>query len=133
LRPHLRGAPGQRGALAPGRARSARRRPGARPGGGDAMSGRLSGMTGFARVEGALDDWSWAIEARSVNGRNLEVRFRAPPGFESLDRIVREAAQARLQRGQVSVHLQARRAERAAAPQVNTPVLETYLALARDL
>lgn len=97
------------------------------------MSGRLSGMTGFARVEGALDDWSWAIEARSVNGRNLEVRFRAPPGFESLDRIVREAAQARLQRGQVSVHLQARRAERAAAPQVNTPVLETYLALARDL
>ena len=31
-------------------------------------------MTGFARVEGALGDWTWAVEARSVNGRNLEIR-----------------------------------------------------------
>ena len=49
----------------------------------------LSGMTGFARVEGALGDWSWAVEARSVNGRNLETRFRGPPGLESLDRAAR--------------------------------------------
>ena len=31
-------------------------------------------MTGFARVEGALGAWSWAVEARSVNGRNLDLR-----------------------------------------------------------
>lgn len=97
------------------------------------MSTPLSGMTGFARAEGALGDWTWAVEARSVNGRNLEVRFRAPPGLEGLDRVAREAAQSRLQRGQVNVALQARRAERAAAPQVNLPVLEAYLALAQDL
>ena len=42
----------------------------------------LSGMTGFARVEGALGAWSWAVEARSVNGRNLDTRFRGPPGGE---------------------------------------------------
>lgn len=97
------------------------------------MSTPLSGMTGFARAEGALGDWTWAVEARSVNGRNLEVRFRAPPGLEGLDRVAREAAQSRLQRGQVNVALQARRAERAAAPRVNLPVLEAYLALAQDL
>lgn len=97
------------------------------------MSAPLSGMTGFARAEGALGDWTWAVEARSVNGRNLEVRFRAPPGLEGLDRVAREAAQSRLQRGQVNVALQARRAERAAAPRVNLPVLEAYLALAQDL
>ena len=28
----------------------------------------LSGMTGFARTEGALGAWTWAVEARSVNG-----------------------------------------------------------------
>ena len=50
-------------------------------------------MTGFGRAEGALGAWSWAVEARSVNGRNLEVRFRGPPGFEGLERTARDGAQ----------------------------------------
>ncbi|MCW5761129.1 MAG: hypothetical protein KIS90_15280, partial [Phenylobacterium sp.] len=58
----------------------------------------ISGMTGFGRAEGAWGPWSWAAEARSVNGRNLEVRFRGPPGFEALERTAREGAQARFQR-----------------------------------
>ena len=68
-------------------------------------------MTGFGRAEGALQGWTWAVEARSVNGRNLEVRFRGPPGFDGLERAAREAAQARFQRGQVTVGVQAKRAE----------------------
>lgn len=87
----------------------------------------LSGMTGFSRVEGALGDWSWAVEARSVNGRNLETRFRGPPGFEGLDRAARDGAQGRFQRGQLTVNVQARKAEASAAPQVNVEVLERYL------
>jgi len=88
----------------------------------------LSGMTGFGRAEGAFGDWSWAAEARSVNGRNLEVRFRGPSGFEGLERAAREAAQARFQRGQVTVGVQARRAEAGAAVQINIAQLERYLA-----
>ena len=87
----------------------------------------LSGMTGFARVEGSHGAWSWAVEARSVNGRNLETRFRGPPGFESLDRAARDGAQARFQRGQLTVNLQAKRAEASATTQVNVEVLERYL------
>jgi uncharacterized protein (TIGR00255 family) len=90
-------------------------------------------MTGFARVEGALGAWSWAVEARSVNGRALESRFRGPPGFEALERVAREAAQARFQRGQVGVNLQARRAEAAGRSRVNQEVLEGYLALGAPL
>lgn len=93
----------------------------------------LSGMTGFGRAEGAAGDWSWAVEARSVNGRNLEVRFRGPPGFEGLDRAAREAAQSRFARGQVNVGVQARRAESAADVRVNQEVLERYLALGAPL
>ena len=85
-------------------------------------------MTGFGRAEGAADAWTWAVEARSVNGRNLEVRFRGPPGFEGLERAAREGAQARFQRGQVTVGVQARRSEAAAAVQVNVEQLERYLA-----
>lgn len=89
----------------------------------------LSGMTGFGRAEGALAAWSWAVEARSVNGRNLEIRFKGPQGFDALERGAREAGQARFQRGQVSLTLQAKRAEGAAlAVSVNVAQLERYLA-----
>jgi uncharacterized protein (TIGR00255 family) len=87
----------------------------------------LSGMTGFGRAEGAAGAWSWAVEARSVNGRNLEVRFRGPPGFEGLERVAREGAQARFQRGQLNVGLQAKRSEGAGSVRINTEQLERYL------
>ncbi|HEY2177598.1 MAG TPA: YicC/YloC family endoribonuclease [Caulobacteraceae bacterium] len=88
----------------------------------------LSGMTGFARREGALAAWTWAVEARSVNGRNLETRFRGPPGFEALERIAREGAQARFQRGQVGVNLQTRRGESGGEARINNALIERYLA-----
>lgn len=88
----------------------------------------ISGMTGFGRSEGALGDWSWAVEARSVNGRNLEVRFRGPPGLDGLERATREQAQTRFQRGQLSVGVQARRVEGAGAVRLNLEQLERYLA-----
>jgi uncharacterized protein (TIGR00255 family) len=93
----------------------------------------LSGMTGFAREEGALGAWSWAVEARSVNGRNLETRFRGPPGFDSLERVTRDGAQARFQRGQVTLGLQAKRAAADGQVRVNTDLLERYLELSGRL
>jgi uncharacterized protein (TIGR00255 family) len=94
---------------------------------------KLSSMTGFARAEGASGLWSWAVEVRSVNGRNLEARFRGPPGFEGLERVAREAAQARFQRGQLNVSVAARRAEAAGAVRINRELLERYLALSDEL
>ena len=90
----------------------------------------LSGMTGFARVDGAEGAWTWTVEARSVNGRSLETRFRGPPGFDSLERVVRDAAQGRFQRGQLNVALQAKRGEAATSVRINQAQLEAYLALA---
>lgn len=95
------------------------------------MSG-LSGMTGFARVDGAHGAWSWAVEARSVNGRTLEVRFKGPAGFDGLEKLARDAAQARLGRGHVSVGLQAKSAEAGAKLSVDTAALERLLSLANS-
>ncbi len=88
-------------------------------------------MTGFGRADGAWGPWTWTVEARSVNGRSLETRFRGPPGFDLLDRAARDAAQARFQRGQVTVGLQAKRAEGVGATRVNLDQLERYLEVAR--
>jgi uncharacterized protein (TIGR00255 family) len=94
---------------------------------------RLSGMTGFGRADGAEGDWSWSVEARSVNGRNLEVRFRGPPGFDNLERLAKTSAQARLSRGQVTLGVQAKRSEAAVSLKVNEDILARYLALANQL
>ena len=94
----------------------------------------LSGMTGFGRADGVSSDWSWSVEARSVNGRNLEVRFRGPPGFDTLERHAKAAAQTRLHRGQVTLGVQASRATAgAAALKVNSDILARYLTLANQL
>lgn len=94
----------------------------------------LSGMTGFGRADGADGDWSWSVEARSVNGRNLEVRFRGPPGFDNLERLAKAAGQAKLNRGQVTLGVQAKRADAGVATlKVNEDILARYLVLANQL
>ncbi|HLZ83728.1 MAG TPA: YicC/YloC family endoribonuclease [Caulobacteraceae bacterium] len=93
----------------------------------------LASMTGFARVEGALGDWTWAVEARSVNGRNLDLRFRAPAGLDALERPAREAAQSRFQRGQINIAVQGRRASVSRAGRINLEALESYLAFGEAL
>jgi uncharacterized protein (TIGR00255 family) len=62
-------------------------------------------MTGYARAQGADERRRWVWEARSVNGRNLEVRCRVPQGFERLENPARAAVGARLKRGNVSLSL----------------------------
>lgn len=94
----------------------------------------ISGMTGFGRADGALDGWNWTVEARSVNGRSLEVRFRGPPGFDGLERGAKAAAQARLNRGQVTLGVQAKRSGGGAGElRINQAALDRYLALANAL
>lgn len=94
----------------------------------------LSGMTGFGRAEGAADGWTWAVEARSVNGRNLEVRFRGPNGFDGLERAAKAAGQARFARGQLTIGLQAKRSDAGeASVTINAAVLARYLTLANEL
>lgn len=94
----------------------------------------LSGMTGFGRSDGAGEGWTWSVEARSVNGRNLEVRFRGPNGFDGLERAAKAAGQARFARGQVTIGVQAKRAEAGeAAVTINAAMLARYLTLANEL
>jgi uncharacterized protein (TIGR00255 family) len=62
-------------------------------------------MTGYARAQGADERRRWVWEARSVNGRNLEIRCRVPQGFDRLENPARTAVAARLKRGSVSLTL----------------------------
>ncbi len=68
----------------------------------------IASMTGFARRQGAVEDFLWAWELKCVNGRNLEVRCRYPNGLEgALDGFVRTACTERLKRGNLNITLTA--------------------------
>lgn len=98
------------------------------------MGAAISGMTGFGRADGAIDDWTWSVEARSVNGRALEVRFRGPQGFDGLERAAKASAQSRFHRGQVSLGLQGLRSGSSTAEvRIDEALLNRYLDLANDL
>lgn len=87
----------------------------------------LSSMTGFARAEGGIGERAWVFEARSVNGRGLDIKYRYPPGFESVERLGRELAKTRLTRGQVNVTLALASGAAATGLRLNADVLRFYL------
>jgi len=66
----------------------------------------VASMTGYANITGAAGAVRWAMEARSVNGRGLDIKLRLPTGLDLLDGIVKERFRACLLRGNVSVSIQ---------------------------
>ena len=67
--------------------------------------GKITGMTGFGRAERSGTFGTVAVEARSVNGKGLDVRLRLPSGFDAVEPKLRELAKARFNRGSVSLSL----------------------------
>ena len=93
----------------------------------------LLSMTGFARAEGGFAERTWVFEARSVNGRGLDVKYRYPAGFEAVERLGRELSKNRLVRGQVNVTLNLASGAAATGIKINEDVLNFYLDAARSL
>jgi uncharacterized protein (TIGR00255 family) len=96
----------------------------------------IASMTGFARSQGHMDGplggaWTW--EARSVNGRGLDLRVRLPQGMDALDGPARAAVGRRFKRGNMTVALTFEAARESAAPVVNAALLETLAAAAVDV
>jgi len=89
--------------------------------------GLIASMTGFGRQAGETDGLDWNWEAKSVNGRGLEVKFRLPAGFDGLETALRAAAGHTLRRGNVQAVLTVRRTARAELA-IDRPLLDALLA-----
>lgn len=86
----------------------------------------LSGMTGFARESGEADWGTWSWEARSVNGRGLDVRLNVPSGLEVIEQAVRKSVSETFKRGnlQIGLRIEMTGSEKIA---VNESVLQTLI------
>ncbi len=93
----------------------------------------LSSMTGFARCNGTNGAYAWAWELRSVNGKNLDLRLRLPPGWDPVEAPARARAAEALSRGTIHATLSARREGVAPLVRVNEPVLAAVLSTLREV
>jgi uncharacterized protein (TIGR00255 family) len=65
----------------------------------------IRGMTGFGRSQGQAPWGAWAWEARSVNGKSVDLRTNMPPGYEEVDFEARRRVKDRFQRGSFQLQL----------------------------
>lgn len=90
----------------------------------------ISGMTGFARADGAHAGLTWVWELKSVNGRGLDVRVRVPTGMDAVEAKARDAAKKRFTRGSINLSLQVQRETSTGRVRVNAEQLSAYIAAA---
>jgi uncharacterized protein (TIGR00255 family) len=90
-------------------------------------------MTGFAESIGSHDMLRWRWEAKSVNGRGLDVRLRVPPGFDSLEQPARALAAERFRRGNLQVSLSMEQQEGARGLKVDPVALAGAVRLAQEV
>lgn len=90
-------------------------------------------MTGFARAEGGNENFSWAWEAKSVNGKALDIRCRVPAGFDRLEMAVRKVASKKLGRGNVNLTLTLDAQASVGKYRINRDLLDQIMALKDDL
>jgi uncharacterized protein (TIGR00255 family) len=88
----------------------------------------LRSMTGFGRRDGSGEGHRWSWEARSVNGKGLDVRLRLPPGWDHLEFAARERATKAVARGNVQVTLNMQLEGGASRVRINTEVLAEMMA-----
>jgi len=93
----------------------------------------LSSMTGFARGQGLAGAYAWSWEVKSVNAKGLDLRFRLPAGWDSVEVLVRARAVEKLSRGTVYANLAVERKGVQPTVKVNERVLGAVLSTLKGL
>jgi uncharacterized protein (TIGR00255 family) len=92
----------------------------------------LKSMTGFAQARAENSGRAIRVTVRSVNHRFLDVRVKAPEGFEAAEARVREIVRSRVHRGHLDVTLHYEPIG-SASVHINTEIAAAYLEAARNL
>src|ERR1700761_6156440 len=93
----------------------------------------FASMTGFAEISGSHEGLRWRWEAKSVNGRSLDLRLRTPPGYDGLEPPARRLAGERFLRGSLQGLLSGETQERVRGPSVDVVALASAVKIAREI
>lgn len=89
----------------------------------------LESMTGFGRGECSQGGYKATAELRSVNNRFLEITARLPQSLQAHEYVFKEAIQAYLERGKVSLSVQLELADEAISLELNEEKVTSYVHL----
>ena len=93
----------------------------------------LVSMTGFADAQGAREGARWRWEAKSVNGRGLDLRLRMPPGFDGIEPAARMLANERFRRGSIQAALTYEETEGVGGLRVDPVALGAAVRIAKEV
>lgn len=93
----------------------------------------FASMTGFAESTGSHEGLRWRWEAKSVNGRSLDLRLRTPPGYDGLEAPARRLAGERFLRGAFQISLSVEQPETARGLSVDAVALASAVRIAREV
>ncbi len=93
----------------------------------------INSMTGFARATGSRDGYAWNWEAKSVNGKGLDIRCRLPHGFDQMEIQVRNLAAKSFKRGNIALSLSIKESERSVQYRVNRELLDQLVEVAEEV
>ncbi|WP_339766617.1 YicC/YloC family endoribonuclease [uncultured Pseudosulfitobacter sp.] len=93
----------------------------------------LHSMTAFATSAGESGAYRWNCELRSVNGKGLDIRVRAPDWVDGLEVALRGQVAAHVARGNVTLNVRVTREDAAVTVQVNDAQLSAMLAALTEI
>jgi uncharacterized protein (TIGR00255 family) len=93
----------------------------------------FASMTGFAESAGSHEGLRWRWEAKSVNGRSLDLRLRTPPGYDALEQPARKLAAERFLRGAFQISLTVETQEATRGLTVDAVALASAVRIAREI
>jgi uncharacterized protein (TIGR00255 family) len=92
----------------------------------------MKSMTGFGRGSVAGDNFSVAVEIKTVNNRYLDIHLRLNQELSPLEMSIRKIISGRLSRGRVDLNINFERTA-ATAYEVNRPLIAGYIKTLRDI
>jgi uncharacterized protein (TIGR00255 family) len=86
----------------------------------------LKSMTGFGRAEQTVNDKTYLVEIKSLNGKQLEINLKIPPVLKSYEFDVRSLLQENLLRGTIECFIVVKQNGSSKPVVINTDLIKAY-------
>jgi len=86
----------------------------------------LRSMTGFGRAEQTMNDKTYLVEIKSLNGKQLEINLKIPPLLKTYEFDIRNLLQENLLRGTVECLIVIKQNGSAKPVVINTELIKSY-------
>ena len=93
----------------------------------------LRSMTGFGRAEQTMNDKTYLVEIKSLNGKQLEINLKIPPLLKPYEFDIRSLLQERLLRGSVECLIVIKQNGSAKPVVINTDLIKSYFKQIEEL